>query len=257
MRTLLTVMIAASLSVPAHASLKAFYTFEGNANDVTGNNYNGTVSNATITDQGYQGKAYHFNGTDSSIAVYNLDISPWAMPNLTMGAWVRADSINGIRAILSHDNGGYDRNLNIDERACITGCFGAFTGYGVLEGAQAQTDTWTFAAVRYNAETGDMILTVDNTNYYGYGNPGSGYNNLFIGTNPGYGEVFQGDIDNVFVYDQFLSEEEIASVRTQGAPAIAEIGGITNVSGVPEPGTWALLGSALGGFALLRRRRSA
>jgi len=247
MRISLTVILAALFSLPVHASLKAFYTFDGNANDVTANGYNGTVSNATINANGYQGQAYEFNGLNSSIAIYNLDISPLAMPDLTMGAWVKANSISGIRAILSHDNGGYDRNLNIDVRACPTGCVGAFTGTGVLSGAQMSTDIWTFTAVRYSASTGEIILTVNGTNYSGTGYPGSGFSNLFIGTNPGFGEVFDGLIDNVFVYDQFLTEDQMNDVRAQGAPAIQAIGD------VPEPSTYVLLGSAFCGLALIRR----
>ncbi|MDP1746882.1 MAG: hypothetical protein Q8L90_15005, partial [Bacteroidota bacterium] len=49
-------------------SLVACYDFSGNANDGTGNGYNGTVVNATLTADrfGNPNSAYNFNGTASN-----------------------------------------------------------------------------------------------------------------------------------------------------------------------------------------------
>lgn len=42
----------------ASADLIAFYTFEGNANDISGNGNDGTVNGATLTSAGFEGQAY-------------------------------------------------------------------------------------------------------------------------------------------------------------------------------------------------------
>jgi hypothetical protein len=70
-----------------------------------------------------------------------------------------------------------------------------------------------------------------------------------IGHNPQVGEFFNGEIDNVFVYDQALTAGQIATIQSNGiAPA----------SAVPEPSSFALMG--LGGLGLairaIQRRRA-
>ena len=55
--------------VNLNQGLVAYYPFNGNANDVSGNNINGVVSNATLTTDkfGASNSAYDFNGTSSYI----------------------------------------------------------------------------------------------------------------------------------------------------------------------------------------------
>ena len=50
--------------VNLNQGLVAYYPFNGNANDVSGNNINGVVSNATLTTDkfGASNSAYDFNG---------------------------------------------------------------------------------------------------------------------------------------------------------------------------------------------------
>ncbi len=54
-------------------NLICYYPFNGNANDVSGNNNNGTVNNAVLTNdrKGNPYSAYFFNGISSSIVVAN------------------------------------------------------------------------------------------------------------------------------------------------------------------------------------------
>jgi expansin (peptidoglycan-binding protein) len=97
-----SVLIATALfeACSAHASLIAYYTFEGNANDVTGNGHNGSVSGATITTNGLQGSAFSFDGINDFIEIASLNINPSALPSLTMGAWVNADANDAIRQVI-------------------------------------------------------------------------------------------------------------------------------------------------------------
>lgn len=60
-------------SIPMYvptSGLKAFWTFDGNANDNTGNGNNGTISGATLTSDRFNmpGKAYNFNGSSDNIS---------------------------------------------------------------------------------------------------------------------------------------------------------------------------------------------
>ena len=63
--------------------LIAYYPFNGNANDASGNGNNGTVYGATLTADrfGNPNSAYYFNGTNNYITA--------AIPNLPSGAAAR------------------------------------------------------------------------------------------------------------------------------------------------------------------------
>ncbi len=209
----------------AKAELMGFYPFEGNAQDVSGRGHHGQVNGAVLVSDGYEGQAYRFNGEDSHIEL-PIDINPSAMPRLTMGAWVNADVAMGIRAILSHDNGGFDRTLNIDFRGEGTTDhrFSAFAGEttGVIAaGADpAPTDEWVFVAVRYDAPASRVTLDVGSDRTSVMGDPGSGESTMRIGSNPGFGEFFQGRIDSVFIFSEVLSDEAIDAIREGGSAAI-------------------------------------
>lgn len=70
--------------------LKAFYPFSGNANDVSGNNNNGTVTGATLTTDrfGNANSAYSFNGS-SFIDLGNISgVGYSSSQDITMSFWI-------------------------------------------------------------------------------------------------------------------------------------------------------------------------
>lgn len=73
----------------ADAALIGYYTFENNANDVSGNGNHWSFSptEPVFTPNGYSGGAYRFgaNGSNTFITV-PIDINPAVLPQLTMGA---------------------------------------------------------------------------------------------------------------------------------------------------------------------------
>ena len=74
-------------------NLVAYFPFNGNANDESGNNHNGIVNGATLTaDRNLiAGKAYHFDGTDDYILLSNsssLNFNPQAK-EFSFGGWVK------------------------------------------------------------------------------------------------------------------------------------------------------------------------
>ncbi|MBI4894019.1 MAG: LamG domain-containing protein [Acidobacteria bacterium] len=245
----LTIITLCVFAVPASAGLLGYYTFEGNLNDMSGNGNNGVWANGgplSLT-SGYTGQAYAF-GAGPYVSV-PININPSVMSQVTFGAWFNADNASPIRGAMSHDDGGFDRSLGIDNRGGGSG-WSAFTGSGVVFGGAVTTGQWQFVAVRYNNATGAIAITVDNNLTTASGYPGSsGVSTLAIGVNPNFDLPFSGVIDNAFVFNEYLTDQQITDIRRNGIgvnpPPVGE---------VPEPGTFALLGAGLLGVALLRRR---
>ncbi len=236
------------------AGLIALYQFN-NPNDLgldsSGNNNNATNFGATYTGSGYQGGAAIFDSNSRQYLKAPVDISPKMYPELTIGAWVQTTALNPITgysegAIVSSDAGGFSRTLDVDTRGSNgTATYSAFTGTGVLSSGVSALDAgWTFVAAVYDGANSQMT-------FYVGGNPGitvtTGFNttpySIFdIGANPGFGEYFTGEIDNVFVYDQALTSGQISTIRANG------------FSSVPEPGSLTLI--SIGGIAALGLARA-
>ena len=73
----------------------ACYPFEGNANDISGNNYNGTVIGATLTTghKGHANSAYYFNKSASTrIELPNLSTFDNA-GEISISIWAKTDNV--------------------------------------------------------------------------------------------------------------------------------------------------------------------
>jgi hypothetical protein len=143
---------------PASASpgLIAHFTFDGDTLDYSGNEYHGTNNGATFS-AGINGQALYCDGIDDYVLV-PLNINPDPIPQLTITAWVQAGNESGV--IVSHDNGGYDRQLSIDNRGGGLG-WSAFSGTGGVLGFQpVEVDEWVFLAVVYDQDAGTILRNV-------------------------------------------------------------------------------------------------
>jgi hypothetical protein len=137
-----------------------------------------------------------------------------------MGCWAKASSATPIRTVLSHDNGGYDRTLGIDNRGGGGG-WSAFSGSGQVLGFEpVTTGAWTFLAVVYNQTTGTVTLYVDDKLFLEAGTLGQGNDLLRMGGHPWGIDFFPGVIDNVFVFSEALDDDQIAFIRETGAAGI-------------------------------------
>lgn len=249
------------------AIVMGWYRFDDPTNlgrDYSGNNNNGVVFGdpglaPIYTTDGFTGGAADFRGGGQIQIPFNTGPSLW--PNLTWGAWVSPDAINGIRAILNNDDGGFDRALNIDFRA--DGNYAAFVGetppFHYNSGVAPVIGQWIFFGAVYE------------NNYYGVGNGrmslyvgnqvipdiSTRFNSTIwsytsIGSSPTFGEFWDGRMDDVFIIDGAATASQMAQIIADpnNIPAIAAQVGV-----IPEPGTWAAAALLAGGAAFMRWRK--
>jgi len=202
-------------------ALLAFFPFEGNARDASGNDRHGVITGSPQPAPGYQGQAYLFNGTSDYITV-PLDINPGKYPKLTMGGWAKTVSGWPGQQLLTHDNGDFDRSIGIDFRGNGIG-WSAFCGHTVqvLGAMPAISGQWTFVAATYDQAAQTVKFQVDDMVFTKTGvTLDAGRNQLLIGASPMFLSYFAGVIDNVFVFSDALTDQHLAYICNGGAPAI-------------------------------------
>ena len=250
-------LLALASAEAAPANPLAIYTFEdGDASDSSGNGNDGNVLGGVTflgVGSGHDGgRAASFSAVLGLSGIdTGIDINSSTLPALTMGAWVFADTFGNPNGpvteargkFLSHDNGGFDRTLGLDTRPTGVERYLAFNGGGgVVVSPPAQLGVWTHIAASWD---GTEIRLYQDGVFLGAGpdntDLGSSLFSLFIGTNPGFDEDWEGRIDDVFVYGRKLRDEGILDIYTNG------------LNPVPVPAAAILFAPAL--LALRRKRR--
>jgi len=224
--------------VPYESPLVGFYPFDDPANPLR--NANGKGSDLVVpagaapvyqAAGGIEGGAYVFSGQQRLIAP--ISINPGDLPQLTMGAWVKASSlVPGLRKIMGHDNGGYDRGFGFDTRNGPFR-FTAFNGSGLVPDTPApvSTEAWSFVAITFDqdsqmlafyvdpdvASTDDPLTVVESPTVFG-----PGFTMTAIGglRPDNADEGWQGSIDNVFFYQTVLDLDALTRIRNEGSQAI-------------------------------------
>ena len=164
----------------------------------------------TADHRGNPNSAFQFKGDQGLPVEFNLN--PDALPQCTLVTWARyTGEPGGVQQVISHDDGGYDRSLGLDDRGGQWG-WSCFAGnQGVLGGFPVRTGEWTFLAVVYDGNkttlyAGEQKAEVADAQL------GSGQETLNLGANPSYGEYFTGDVEPVMVFDRALTEEEVRAL---------------------------------------------
>ena len=236
---LFTLPILNAQDLPSYVpteGLVAYYPFNGNANDASGNGNHGTVNGATLANDqnGNDNKAYEFNVNESASwgspqEEIEIDFSTSMNSNLlTLSAWVnprekpspyndRTHSIFGrweggvqneiFRFVVGNDNALYfqisDGNNNIEN----------------YSGGNVPYDSWTHVSAVLNEKNiklyvnGQKVsdeLFVNNINT-------TGNSDLTIASMPmsnGTWYFFDGHLDEMGYWNRALSEQEIQNLYT-------------------------------------------
>ena len=220
------------VSQSLQSGLVAWYPFNGNANDASGNGNNGTTIGPTLTTDrfGNPNSAYQFAGYGQRIEVPRSgSLEP---QQLTVAAWVNPSDMQHWQVILGKRYAPTESSYILDTtwnpppqlwRFCtpLGGALYCTTGPAIL------TNQWSLVVgtddrVRRKLYINGVLVADD---------PSSGsipYSSmsLYIGSVPYFGEGFCGKIDDVRIYNRALSASEILSLYNSGLPAPAPSSGM-------------------------------
>lgn len=163
---------------------------------------------------GQENQAWHFDGSESFLRV-NRDLNAEVLPQVTLSAWVRSTNANPEETghIISHDNANTSRILALYVENNTPLGFAAAAGptVDITRLAPVQLNTWQFLTASYDPAAGVVNfymngqLVESNTQLASRG----GYEYFYVGASPFAGRYFEGDIDEVRVYNRVLSEAEV------------------------------------------------
>ena len=229
--------------------LVAYYSFEGDLSDSAGS-YDLTPTGDSIAYSNgcVNGKAGHFDG-DGGYA-YNLDFNDENVDEVADGSWsisvwVNADEdMNKWSSVFSttavkdeFDTGadswgeGFQLNVTDNMRPQLYGC-----REDHCDGSQKLTapnalelNTWTHLAV--TMDNGTANLYVNGENVVTYEGMITEFNRLKVGLNRRGQESWKGYIDELMVFGDTLSDEDIANVYKNTLPGTPQNATATNWAG--------------------------
>ena len=202
--------------------LVAYYPFNGNANDESGNGNNGTVNGATLTTdrKGNVNKAYSFDGNDNINGNWNGNLS-----NMTVSFWhysiLQASRtypcfIN-IYQTSNNLNGFHINTSRVDGNKYY---FSMHNYNTVLFGGLNDLNNWHHIVLTYS--NGTAKIYVDNflVNTLNNINPNnlSVLNKFYIGQEYSGAQsytYFDGKIDDIRIYNRVLSVNEIENLYNE------------------------------------------
>jgi len=240
----LYILLLAALSINAFSQssnngLVAWYPFNGNANDSSGNGNNGIVYGASLTTDrcGNPNSAYYFNGINSYISLGNNPIIKRVITSFSISMWlnVSSPSTNNGYIIISNVNSNNNGScMSLDGDLSTTPMQFGFLYYSspssefsLMASQQLKLNNWYFVTVTYNY-TGSGINEC--SVYYNgkFDTEKTCPNITDPGTAPTYlgfepdenapqGYHFNGILDDVRIYNRVLDSTEIlrAPLKTQ------------------------------------------
>jgi len=192
------------------------YLFDGNADDTSGNDNDGTVNGATLVDDrfGRSNHAYRFVSAESDEIV--CADAPGLNPTdaLSVTLWVRptAFDVNGRMISKRSGDGGWEIDI-WDNKI-------RFTRHGIVMYSYATdsltVDEWIFVGMTFEDLEQQMYVNGESVG----GNVQPMYvvsiEDLVIGRMANDGNYFSGDIDDVRLYNTILSSDDIQTLYHAG-----------------------------------------
>lgn len=224
---------AGPVCYPPPHNMVGWWDAEGNAKDISGNDHDGTLTDADATfAPGEVGQAFSFDGVDDYVDIPNKgDLNPSV---ITVDAWIYVTSSNLFGqfypSIIGKGNVGnfaesyalyLDTSGGVDFLVNTTGQPDGL-GRATAFGSTITPDAWNFVAGTYDGSTVNVYVNgVAGIPSLHPGAINATPNDLLIGkadrTSSGYPDsYFNGRIDEVELFSRALSSSEIQGIYNAG-----------------------------------------
>jgi Concanavalin A-like lectin/glucanases superfamily/PEP-CTERM motif len=242
------------------ASLTAYYPFDGNGNDASGNGYNLTLYGGVGFASGLFGQALNPNGDDAQYAARPVSDSAFdfGSNNFTVSIWVNFNSTSGEQTMIEKWTGAGGPGWTLTKPSDNSLRFAtSFDGSGILNSAPLTitAGVWNDIVVRRDGSSwtldydGQVVATATSA-----ATIASSSNPLLIGRrDAGDGRDFSvnGRIDEAAIWNGALSDANVSTLWNGGTGTPAN----QILTSVPEPSSVVLLSLGLIGVAVRARRR--
>jgi len=216
------------------AGLVAFYPFNGNAYDESGNRHDGSLSGPVLTFDrcGIANKAYYFDGIDDYI---NL-ITNFDYPRRTINLWFYAETIDLMaRHIYVSDNPNLNNGFSQIKIMITSGLkeIRSSSGiYGPIAEAHAivKENEWHMVTLVADEDSARHYLDAKLIGSFKNGTNTSmaGEPSALLGTSRVFDRFYKGRIDDVRIYDRTLGADEIMRLYLMDCNSI-ELMGLTRI----------------------------
>ncbi|GEM_PF-1127369 len=218
--------------------LVAYWPFNYNANDESGNNNNGSVTSAILTSDrfGNPDRAYSFDGNGDYILVPDNDILSLVSHNFSFSFWVyinpgsgtdvnmgfiskrRFDSMDAANWEYNH---GYDGATGNTIRFWFSALNGRCATYSGIDNYASEKGQWIHCAATSDNVSlkiyKDGILMAEAPRSY-ICSQGNGTGPLVFGRGGGWNQIYylNGMLDDIRIYNRALSISEIEALYHEG-----------------------------------------
>ena len=237
MKKLLTILFAVALGLNLSAQvpnyvptdgLVAWYPFNGNANDESGNGHHGEEYGISYVDD-------RFNGSAMAIACGEPQFATWVqLPtelettalDFTFSFWIQPWSIDGRSELISRDDNapqaGGDWSIHITD-----GVLNFETRIGneptnFVVGGNVEANAWSHVVINRNASQGENLIFLNGAIVAAAAEPFgalSPTNPIHIGRHAVLESIFfRGDFDDFGFWNRALTEEEILALYNAEPP---------------------------------------
>ena len=213
--------------------LVGYWPFTGNANDESGNNYNGTVTGATLaTDRhGTENGAYYFDGTSDYIYITNSSLVSGGYACISL--WVHTDGTGGGYPIISGNQNDYNIFINEDSVG-VWIVTSPTAGYQTKKGF-LPPNQWNHIVLNYDG----IHLAMYVNNVLSQSIPVTGpiatpqsdylaFGQYFLNGSPSGTNSYKGLLDEVRIYNRALTVSEITSIYQENMCSDTVVNDTTN-----------------------------
>lgn len=231
---LIGAMVAGVYTSPIQAQVNQ-WSFEGNANDTSGNNNNGTITGSPSYVAGKFGQGIYLNRLDSiqKTSATGLPVSGTA--SWSCNVWLYLTNapnslayFAGFGSATSAAGGGTARGLIAFGAPSNLGIYSWGSDDDLASGIGYPLNQWTMVTITHDGTTGTRTIWI-NGNYTVSAVPAltnGAPSTISVGVTAWSGDEFQGIVDEFTIWSSVLSTNEIASLYASNSvppapPAIA------------------------------------